>query len=110
VPMKKESKGKSSIQEYKCFICEWTFDGDPYASIVSPDVNAKICSEPCYRVCLKEQQDMLGDIDDYIDEKLIDFVEEIADRADYEFVLDTIKETIQSMREEHLENQYRQLE
>lgn len=111
VPMKKKSKGKSSIQEFRCDICEMLFDGEPYASIDTPSViKVRICSEPCWRVCLKGQQDLLGDLDDYIDEKLIDFVEDIAERADYEFVLDTIKETIQSIRSEVLENQARQLE
>ncbi|MDP3027692.1 MAG: hypothetical protein Q8N63_08355 [Nanoarchaeota archaeon] len=111
MPMKKKSKGKSSIQKYHCFICEMIFDGEPYASIDTHDkIKIKVCSDPCWSVCLKEQQDMVEGFEDFIDTELGDFVEAVAQRADYSSLLESIKERIETIRDEMIENQLRQLE
>ena len=111
MPMKKESKAENSRQKYMCDTCELDFYGEPYASIDTPaDYKVSVCSEPCWRVCLSEQQKRLSKFDDFIEDELMDFVEALAERADYEFVWESIKKLIEELRFNVMENHSRQLE
>ena len=107
----KKSKGKSSKQKYQCFICEMMFDGEPYATVDAPsEIKIRVCSDPCWAVCLREQQDMVEGFEDFIDTELRNFVEAVAQRADYESILESIKGRIETIRFEMVENQLQQLE
>ena len=111
MPMKKKSKAENITYGYVCDTCELEFDGKPYASIDTPaGFKVSVCSEPCYRVCLSEQQKMLTGFEDFIEDDLMDFVEALAERADYEFVWESIKKYIRTFRCQMIENYYGQLE
>ncbi len=111
MPMGK-SKGKSSMQRYECATCEMMFEGEPHATICHPHTKMVdyVCSDPCWLVCLKGHADALNYFEDFIDLELGDFVEIIGQRADYEFILESIKARIENLRYEMIENQLKQLE
>ncbi|MDD5193893.1 MAG: hypothetical protein PHF67_04900 [Candidatus Nanoarchaeia archaeon] len=105
--MKKVCKDK----DYLCDMCELQREGNPYVVINTHSYgDIKICSEPCFRVYLKEQERMLSDLNVYIDEELLVLVEKLTERADYEFVLELLKKRIEKLRYKMVENHYTQLE